>query len=193
MDPARILTSELAISTPMVPTTIRWIHCLASVMERESTEVIFQRKSQDKGQGADGPDQRLGDGDPGVDQIDDGLDGVEVGVAGCGDQKNEHRWHLRGLVPASLRGPPGPRERRLLRLGQRRRAVPVLAQVAAGDRAHKAAALVGVRGLGHVEPVVAGMRALLPTAATAATAAVAVVAIARLRALGRFRTLGGLG
>src|SRR2546421_5104914 len=46
MDPARILTSELAISTPMVPTTIRWIHCLAWVTERESTEVIFQRKAR---------------------------------------------------------------------------------------------------------------------------------------------------
>jgi len=35
-------TSELATSTPIVPTTIRWIHCLAASADFVSTAVIFQ-------------------------------------------------------------------------------------------------------------------------------------------------------
>src|SRR3981081_2022466 len=35
-------TSETATSTPIVPTTMRWIHCLAASAEWDSTAVIFQ-------------------------------------------------------------------------------------------------------------------------------------------------------
>jgi hypothetical protein len=35
-------TSELATSTPIVPTTMRWIHCLAASADLDSTAVIFQ-------------------------------------------------------------------------------------------------------------------------------------------------------
>jgi hypothetical protein len=34
--------------SPIVPTTIRWIHCLASSTDFASTEVIFQRKAKMK-------------------------------------------------------------------------------------------------------------------------------------------------
>ena len=37
-----MLTSELATSTPIVPTTMRWIHCLAARADLDSTAVIFQ-------------------------------------------------------------------------------------------------------------------------------------------------------
>ena len=37
-----MLTSELATSTPIVPTTMRWIHCLAASADFDSTAVIFQ-------------------------------------------------------------------------------------------------------------------------------------------------------
>src|SRR5487761_79666 len=42
----RMLTSEPATSTPMVPTTMRWIHCLASKADFASAEVTLQRKAK---------------------------------------------------------------------------------------------------------------------------------------------------
>ena len=39
-------TSELATSTPMVPTTMRWIHCLAASADLVSTAVIFQMNAK---------------------------------------------------------------------------------------------------------------------------------------------------
>src|SRR5438105_11918490 len=48
IDPVSTLTSTLAISTPIVPTTIRWIHCLDCKIARVSTAVIFQRKAKTK-------------------------------------------------------------------------------------------------------------------------------------------------
>jgi hypothetical protein len=40
-----MLTRALATSTPMVPTTMRWIHCFAARAEWDSTAVIFQMKA----------------------------------------------------------------------------------------------------------------------------------------------------
>jgi len=42
----RMLTNAPATSTPMVPTTMRWIHCFASSADFASTDVIFQRKAK---------------------------------------------------------------------------------------------------------------------------------------------------
>jgi len=42
----RMLTSEPATSTPIVPTTMRWIHCLASSAVLASTAVIFQMNAK---------------------------------------------------------------------------------------------------------------------------------------------------
>src|SRR6202521_1089535 len=42
----RMLTSELATSTPIVPTTMRWIHCLAARADLDSTAVIFQMNAK---------------------------------------------------------------------------------------------------------------------------------------------------
>ena len=39
-------TSEPAISTPIVPTTMRWIHSLAASAECDSAAVTFQRKAK---------------------------------------------------------------------------------------------------------------------------------------------------
>src|SRR2546428_2677938 len=44
----RTLTREPATSTPMVPTTMRWIHCFASSADFASTAVIFHRKANMK-------------------------------------------------------------------------------------------------------------------------------------------------
>src|SRR5579864_1451637 len=41
-----MLTSEPATSTPIVPTTMRWIHCLAASADFDSTAVIFQMKAK---------------------------------------------------------------------------------------------------------------------------------------------------
>ena len=41
-----MLTSELATSTPMVPTTMRWIHCLAASADFDSTAVICQMNAK---------------------------------------------------------------------------------------------------------------------------------------------------
>lgn len=41
-------TSEPATSTPIVPTTMRWIHCLAASAECDSTAVIFQMNAKMK-------------------------------------------------------------------------------------------------------------------------------------------------
>ena len=41
-------TSEPATSTPIVPTTMRWIHCLAASAECASTAVIFQMNAKMK-------------------------------------------------------------------------------------------------------------------------------------------------
>jgi hypothetical protein len=41
-------TSELATSTPMVPTTMRWIHSLAASADLLSTAVIFQMNAKMK-------------------------------------------------------------------------------------------------------------------------------------------------
>ena len=41
-----MLTRAPATSTPMVPTTMRWIHCFASSADLASTEVIFQRNAK---------------------------------------------------------------------------------------------------------------------------------------------------
>jgi len=41
-----MLTRELATSTPIVPTTMRWIHCLAASADFDSTAVIFQMKAK---------------------------------------------------------------------------------------------------------------------------------------------------
>src|SRR5581483_1993882 len=47
-DLVRMSTREPATSTPMVPTTIRWIHCLAASAECDSTAVIFQMNAKMK-------------------------------------------------------------------------------------------------------------------------------------------------
>src|SRR5207249_11571179 len=44
----RMPTRELATSTPMVPTTMRWIHCLAARADLDSTAVIFQMNAKIK-------------------------------------------------------------------------------------------------------------------------------------------------
>jgi len=38
-------TNAPATSTPIVPTTMRWIHCFASSADFASTEVIFHRNA----------------------------------------------------------------------------------------------------------------------------------------------------
>src|SRR5207245_4710047 len=45
-DLVRISTSEPATSTPMVPTTMRWIHCLAASADLDSAAVIFHKKAK---------------------------------------------------------------------------------------------------------------------------------------------------
>src|SRR5260370_6579452 len=47
-DLVRMSTSEPATSTPMVPTTMRWIHCLAASADFDSAAVIFQRNAKMK-------------------------------------------------------------------------------------------------------------------------------------------------
>src|SRR5205807_3698984 len=45
-DLVRMSTSEPATSTPMVPTTMRWIHCLAASADLDSAAVIFHKKAK---------------------------------------------------------------------------------------------------------------------------------------------------
>src|SRR3989441_12409160 len=47
-DLVRMSTSEPATSTPIVPTTMRWIHCLAASADFDSAAVIFQRNAKMK-------------------------------------------------------------------------------------------------------------------------------------------------
>ncbi len=64
-------TNELATSTPIVPTTMRWIHCLAARADFDSTAVIFQMNAKMNA---------IGELQPGSQEYQ--MRGVAVGVPG---------------------------------------------------------------------------------------------------------------